>query len=521
MRAGRPWLVLQADGIEATQWNGPVLTLDQRPLRTLGPDLLADRTEPKALVPRLRASGPDRPLGEALQDQRLVAGIGNMWMSETLWAVRLSPWLAVGRATDAELVAALVWARSAMRAAVAGARGSAPGLPPRRPSVPSLWHADRVPGSGRRQPHRLLVPVLSAVSAGDGRPLTVGLTPCAAGTLGGMTALTVALPSRYHGAELIASGGMADVYAATDEMLERRVAIKILSQRFALDPDLRARFRREARIAARLSNEPNIVTIFDVADIQERPAIVMEYLPGGTIAERMRAGRVSTALALAWLAQAGRALDAAHAQGVVHRDVKPANLMLSGDGELRVADFGIARIAGDSSLTSVGTVLGTSGYMSPEQAVGGTATPASDRYALAVVAFELLTGRRPYVAESFASEAAAHATAPIPAATTVDGSLPAAIDAVFERGLAKAPEDRFRSCGELVASLTGVFSESAGTTVRLLPEDAPTAPAQPRPPRFIAPSGWAHPRTRDARRPRDCRRRIPDARRRGRADSSR
>ncbi len=216
----------------------------------------------------------------------------------------------------------------------------------------------------------------------------------------------------------------------------------------------------------------------------------MEYLPGGTIADRMRAGRVSPALALAWLAQAGRALDAAHAQGVVHRDVKPANLMLSGDGELRVADFGIARIAGDSSLTSVGTVLGTSGYMSPEQAVGGTATPASDRYALAVVAFELLTGRRPYVAESFASEAAAHATAPIPAATTVDGSLPAAIDAVFERGLAKAPEDRFRSCGELVASLTGVFSESAGTTVRLLPEDAPTAPARAAAARFIAPSGW-------------------------------
>ena len=122
--AGRPWLVLRGETIEATQWNGPVLTLDQRPLRTLGSDLLADRTEPEALVPRLRASGPDRPLGEALQDQRLVAGIGNMWMSETLWAVRLSPWLAVGRATDAELVAALVWARSAMRAAVAGARGS-------------------------------------------------------------------------------------------------------------------------------------------------------------------------------------------------------------------------------------------------------------------------------------------------------------------------------------------------------------------------------------------------------------
>ena len=118
--------------------------------------------------------------------------------------------------------------------------------------------------------------------------------------------------------------------------------------------------------------------------------------------------------------------------------------------------------------------------MSPEQAVGGTATPASDRYALAVVAFELLTGRRPYVGESFASEAAAHATAPIPAATTLDGSLPGAIDVVFERGLAKAPEDRFRSCGELVASLTGVFSESAGATVRLLPDDGRPRRCRPR-----------------------------------------
>ena len=214
-----------------------------------------------------------------------------------------------------------------------------------------------------------------------------------------MTASSLALPPRYRGSELIATGGMADVYSATDETLARRVAIKVLSERFARDPDIRARFTREARIAARLSNEPNVVTIFDVAEVEGRPAIVMEYLPGGTVADRMRGGRVSPALALAWLADAGRALDAAHAQGVVHRDVKPANLMLGADGDLRVTDFGIARIAGDVSLTSAGTILGTSGYMSPEQAVGGRATPASDRYGLAVVAFELLTGRRPYVAE--------------------------------------------------------------------------------------------------------------------------
>ena len=287
-----------------------------------------------------------------------------------------------------------------------------------------------------------------------------------------MTASSLALPSRYHGSELIATGGMADVYAATDSMLGRRVAIKVLGERFARDPDLRARFTREARIAARLSNEPNVVTIFDVADADGRPAIMMEYLPGGTVADRMRGGRVSPALALAWLADAGRALDAAHAHGVIHRDVKPANLMLAAEGDVRVTDFGIARIAGDVSLTSAGTILGTSGYMSPEQAVGGKATAASDRYGLAVVAFELLAGRRPYVAETFASEAAAHATAPIPSATALDPTLPPAVDDVFERGLAKAPDDRFRSCGELVSSLQGAFAAAAATTMRVLPPAA-------------------------------------------------
>jgi eukaryotic-like serine/threonine-protein kinase len=296
-----------------------------------------------------------------------------------------------------------------------------------------------------------------------------------------MTASSLALPSRYHGSELIATGGMADVYVATDEILGRRVAIKVLAERFARDPDLRARFTREARIAARLSNEPNVVTIFDVADVDGRPAIVMEYLTGGTVADRMRGGRVSPALALTWLADAGRALDAAHAHGVVHRDVKPANLMLAADGDVRVTDFGVARIAGDVSLTSAGTILGTSGYMSPEQAVGGKATAASDRYGLAVVAFELLAGRRPYVAETFASEAAAHATAPIPSATALDPTLPPAVDDVFARGLAKAPDDRFRSCGELVSSLRQAFADAAATTMRVLPPAAAAEAATPLP----------------------------------------
>ena len=123
-RAGRPWLVLEAGGIEATQWNGPVLTLEQRPLQRLGPDLLAEGTEPASLVPRFRRADPSRALGEALQDQRLVAGIGNMWLSEALWAARVSPWRPLGQVSDDELVEALDRARVAMLASVAGSRGA-------------------------------------------------------------------------------------------------------------------------------------------------------------------------------------------------------------------------------------------------------------------------------------------------------------------------------------------------------------------------------------------------------------
>lgn len=293
-----------------------------------------------------------------------------------------------------------------------------------------------------------------------------------------MTATTLALPLRYRGTELIASGGMADVYGATDESLERRVAIKALNERFAHDPEIRLRFTREARIAAGLSNEPNVVTIYDVTDVGDRPAIVMEFLSGGTLADRLASGRVPPALALAWLEQAARGLDAAHAAGVIHRDVKPANLMLAGDGQVRVTDFGIARVVGDVALTSLGTILGTSGYMSPEQALGGKATAASDRYGLAVVAFELLTGRRPYLGETFAAEAAAHATAPIPAASHVDRSLPSSLDTILRRALAKEPSARHDSCGAMVEQLRAAFSESAGTTLRMA-ASAPTAPSAP------------------------------------------
>ncbi len=224
------------------------------------------------------------------------------------------------------------------------------------------------------------------------------------------------------------------------------------------------RFRREALSAARLSGTPHVITVFDVGEHRKQPYIVMEYLEGGSVYDRLREGRVSPAQTLAWLAQAGQALDRAHAQGVVHRDVKPANLLLDRDGRVNVSDFGIASTTGLDTLTLPGTILGTAGYLSPEQARGEPATPASDRYALGVVAFELLTGRRPFEGDTAATEAFAHVTAPVPSAERIHPGLPDGVDAVLVRALAKDPADRPDSCAALVADLEDAFERASAPT---------------------------------------------------------
>ena len=275
------------------------------------------------------------------------------------------------------------------------------------------------------------------------------------------------LPPRYRDAEHVAHGGMGGVYRATDTQLGRDVAIKVLSERYADDESIRERFKREALAAARLSASPNTVTIFDVGEWEGRPYIVMELLEGGTLENRIRAeGAQDPADAVRWLEEAAQALDAAHAAGVVHRDVKPGNLLLDGRGEVRVGDFGVASAVGLDSMTMTGTVLGTAGYLSPEQAKGQRATPASDRYALGVVAFELLTGSRPYVSDSPTAEAAAHVHAPIPYPSRF-GDVPPEVDPVLQRALAKDPGDRFSTAGEFVAALRDALSRAAGTTRQL------------------------------------------------------
>ena len=273
-----------------------------------------------------------------------------------------------------------------------------------------------------------------------------------------------ALPPRYATPEPIASGGMGEVYRATDATLGRTVAVKVLSGRWAGHDEFNARFLREARTAANLSGEPHVISIYDVSETADGlPFIVMEYARHGTVGDRLERGAVPPEQGLPWLKQAGRALDSAHGRGVVHRDVKPANLLIADDETIRVSDFGIARAADQDTLTEVGSVLGSVGYMAPEQARGEPTSTASDRYALACVAFELLTGRRPFERESQAAEAAAHAHEAPPLIHHLEPSLPAALDAVFARGLAKAPDQRYPTCAAFVSDLHAAFATAPST----------------------------------------------------------
>jgi serine/threonine-protein kinase len=297
------------------------------------------------------------------------------------------------------------------------------------------------------------------------------------------------LPDRYADVERIGHGGMGDILRAQDTALGRVVAVKVLAERYAADESIRARFTREALASARLSAAPNTVTIFDVGEADGRPYIVMEYVSGGSLAERLASDRVQPpARALAWLEGTGRALDAAHAHGIVHRDVKPGNLLLDEHDEIKVADFGIASATGLDSLTQAGTVLGTAGYLSPEQARGERATAASDRYALGVVAYELLSGRRPFERESPTAEAAAHANDEPPPSASVAPALPAALDAVFARALAKDPGARYDSCAELVEAVRGALREETDVTRVVVPPAPATAPTRAAP----GPAGLSH-----------------------------
>jgi hypothetical protein len=293
----------------------------------------------------------------------------------------------------------------------------------------------------------------------------------------------IALPARYKVIRHIANGGMASVWLAEDELLGRLVAVKVLSSGYAQDERANRRFLREARAGARLSECRHVVTVYDIGEHDGRPFMVMEHFSGGTVADRRRSDRaIPRALALRWLREAAEALDCAHGHDVVHRDVKPANLLIDERGRLAVGDFGIATVATEASLTQTGQVLGTAAYISPEQARGQPATDASDRYALAVVAFELLTGRRPFTADHPAAQARAHVEESVPSASAAGTGLPARVDRVLATGMAKDPAERPATAADFMDALEVALDGEPAPAGPPTAVTAPVAAATPRPP---------------------------------------
>ena len=276
---------------------------------------------------------------------------------------------------------------------------------------------------------------------------------------------------RYRISRKLGAGGMADVYLAEDEELGRRVAIKILNDRHANDDQFVERFRREAKNAAGLSH-PNIVSIYDRGEAEGTYYIAMEYLDGRSLKEMLVArGPMPIADAIAFTRQILNALRFAHKKGVVHRDIKPHNVMVDGDGRLKVTDFGIAR-AGASQMTEAGAIVGTAQYLSPEQARGAAVDQRSDLYSIGVVLYEMLTGKVPFTGDTPVEIAMKHLSdAPRPP-STIRPEIPPDLDMIVLRALAKNPDDRFQTADEMDAELTRVAEGGSVTTVTA---DAATA----------------------------------------------
>jgi serine/threonine-protein kinase len=263
------------------------------------------------------------------------------------------------------------------------------------------------------------------------------------------------LADRYELLERIGDGGMAVVHRAHDRLLERDVAVKVLRAAFAEDPDFVHRFRLEAQHAAAL-HDPRIVTIFDVGLDPASGAdfIVMQLVEGPTLEAVLRdRGRLPLGQALRIASETAEALQVAHDRGLVHRDVKPANILLDAEGEVHVADFGIARAAGDGGATTSGVVIGSPHYVSPEQVLGAEVTPASDIYSLGVVLYEMVTGTRPFEGSSAASIALQRLRRQPPPPSAVNPIIPADLDPIAMRALARRPVDRYASAAELAAAL--------------------------------------------------------------------
>ncbi len=285
---------------------------------------------------------------------------------------------------------------------------------------------------------------------------------------------------RYAIEEILGRGGMAGVYRAHDSVLERDVALKVLNPSLLDDEEHVARFRREARAIAALSH-PNLVTVIDRGQVDDCEFIVFELVRGGTLKDLLAKERaLPVAEALGHVRQAARGLGYAHAHGVVHRDVKPQNVLVDELGTAKVTDFGIARLLEhDGGITESGTIMGTSDYLSPEQATGKDVDERSDQYSLGALLFELLTGEVPYEGEGMVAVALKHVHDPVPSVRTRRPEVSPEVDALVRRAMAKRPEDRFPTLDDFIAELDACLGDlgseppDPGAHTQILP------PAQP------------------------------------------
>jgi serine/threonine-protein kinase len=292
---------------------------------------------------------------------------------------------------------------------------------------------------------------------------------------------------RYRLIAPLGEGGMATIWRAVDEQLDREVAVKLLREQFGSDPGFAARFRQEARAAGSLSH-PNIVPVYDYGtDADGAQFIVMQLVEGDNLATLLRErGHLETDDAVRIALGVASALEAAHRRGLVHRDVKPGNILLTDDGDVKVTDFGIARAVSEASMTVTGTTLGSVHYFSPEQARGDEVTGASDVYALGIVLYEMLTGRRPFEADSAAGVALKRLNEDPPLPSTYR-PVPTGLSAIVMRALQREPADRFPDAGSFAEALRLWQHDPSSAAAAMAgmpavadaagPDDAPTPPS--------------------------------------------
>lgn len=263
----------------------------------------------------------------------------------------------------------------------------------------------------------------------------------------------------YELRSLIGVGGMGEVYRAYDTVKGREVAVKLLRAEFAADPRFQERFRRESRVAARLQ-EPHVIPVHDFGDIDGVLYIDMRLVEGASLKDILRTdGPLDPRRTASIVAQVASALDAAHADGLVHRDIKPENVLISDDGEVKIADFGLVRAVAEAKITSTSVILGTAAYLSPEQVATGDADPRSDVYAVGILTFELLTGTTPFTGDSALAVAYQRMDHDVPPPSTRIAGVPRQFDDLVRRAATRDPAGRYADAGEMVAALDVIIDE--------------------------------------------------------------